>query len=122
MSKPWNPITQLAYKVGVPLVRTYFSSTNVYNSTGAYQEDQGDDLMKEVNRVMKACRESSSPLLAALDVSFTTMLESLYDGTTSRTCASSRSITGGKTVGGYSAADLLADPKFNYQVHTVSIK
>ena len=108
--KPWNPITQLAYQVGVPLVRTYFSSTNVFNSAGANQNDQGDALMSEVSRDLKACRESIGG-----DVSFTDMLATVYDGSTTRTCVA-RTINAGKTSGGLTATALLADPKFNYQV------
>ena len=109
--KPWNPITQLAYQVGVPLIRTYFSSTNVFDSTGASQNDQGDALMSEVSRDLKACRESIGG-----DVSFTDMLATVYDGSTTRTCVS-RTINAGKTSGGLTATALLADPKFNYQVN-----
>ena len=41
-NKPWNPICLLAYAAGLPLVRTSFGSTTVYNSKGVPQTDQGD--------------------------------------------------------------------------------
>jgi hypothetical protein len=115
--KAWNPITQIAYKAGVPLIRTYFSSTNVFDHTGAsLTSDQGDALMTEVNLDMRACRESIGG-----DVSFTDMLATVYDGGATKTCVS-RTITNGKTSGGLTATALLADPKFNYQVQYARIQ
>jgi hypothetical protein len=102
--KPWNPITRLAYRVGAPLMRTYFSSNKTFDSTGAVQNDQGDALFAEVNAHLKACRQAN-----ANDLTFADMLATVYDGV-AKTCGSTE-IAAGRT-----AASLLATPLFAFRV------
>jgi hypothetical protein len=72
-----NPITSLAYEAGVPLVKTYFSSTGTYDPNGASSsgaDAQGDALMSSLRSNFNAYRTALGPA-AALPMSATQVID-----------------------------------------------
>ena len=115
---PWNPITVLAYAVGVPLVRTYFDSTNTYNADGTFStgaDSQGDALMSSFNANFRAYRTAMGASVSSKNI--TDVIDYMLAN------PSSPGITGALATACNGAvcsstAQLLAVPKLAYQIST----